>query len=542
MDRATRALPGFLAALLLLAATLLSQTGTGVPRPAGEGSAASVAWAQAAASPVLAAVSPALATAPRALAAAPDVAPAAAEPPPFPEPLAASLDRGVGQQVQAALANTAALGVHVVDVATGETVYAYNPDDLRIVASNTKLFTTAAALEAFGPGHLFETRLLLRGPVRDGVLAGDLGVVGGGDPNISGRFYDGDSFAVFRAWAWELAARGVRRVSGDLYLAHGLFEPTVVHPRWPADQLASWYEAPVAALSFNDNCILVRVSPTRAGQRARVETVPPVAFLQVESSARTVAKGRARLAVGRSGDLLTVSGSLGAGAGPFDTWVTVPDPVAYFGEALVAALAEEGIAFSGRLRQVADLPGPVWERVAVHRSDLVTAIEVTNKRSQNFYAESLLKQLAARRCGGLGSWREGVRAVEEYLESIGVPEGSFRMSDGSGMSRDNLFAPRQVTQLLRHMARSQAGPEFARSLPYGGEDNGGWKRRLAAPPYRGNVFAKTGTLNGVSALSGYAKALSGRTYAFAILSNRVRSGADAKRAEDRIVMAVVDNG
>jgi len=460
-------------------------------------------------------------------------------PPALPSLPIASLDRAVGQEVRAALAVTAALGVHVVDLDSGETVFAYSPDEPRITASNTKLFTTAAALEAFGPGHLFKTRFLLRGELRRGVLRGDLAVVGCGDPNISGRRYDGDSLAVFRGWASELAARGIERVAGDLYLDAGLFTGPTVHPDWPPEQLASWYEAPIGALSFNDNCVLVRVTPTRAGQPARVETIPPMrTSLKVENSARTAGSGH-RLAIGRSGDTLQVSGSLGAAAGPFDTWVTVPDPTAYFGDALVAALAEEGIAFAGRLRPVERLPGPVWERVAVFRSDMATAVEVTNKRSQNFYAESLLKQLGARRCGE-GSWPEGVRAIEEYLTGIGLPRGSFHMVDGSGMSRQNRFTPRNVTTLLRHMYLSPVGIEYARSLPFGGEDNGSWRRRLAAPPYRGNVFAKTGTLDGVSALSGYAKAVSGRTYAFSILANRVHG--DARHSEDRIVMAIVDHG
>jgi serine-type D-Ala-D-Ala carboxypeptidase/endopeptidase (penicillin-binding protein 4) len=544
MNRPHRTSGSLLAALLLAAAAAVSLAGAsgslwpGLP----EGRSAAARSATAA-RPAVRAAGFAPRRQPPAAAAVAQTGPEAPSRAPVPPALPdrASLDRAVGVEVRAALAVTAALGVHVVDLDSGETVYAYSPDEPRITASNTKLFTTAAALEAFGPGHLFETRFLLRGSLRRGVLRGDLAVVGGGDPNISGRWYDGDSLAVFRGWARELAARGIERVAGDLYLDAGLFAGPTVHPDWPPEQLASWYEAPIGALSFNDNCVLVRVSPTRAGKPARVETIPPVHSLKVESTAKTAGGGGHRLAIGRSGDVLQVSGTVGAAAGPFDTWVTVPDPTAYFGDALLAALGEEGIAFGGRLRPVGRLPGPVWERVAVHRSDMATAVEVTNKRSQNFYAESLLKLLGARRCGE-GSWPEGVRAVEEYLTGIGVPRGAFHMVDGSGMSRENRFAPRHVTTLLRHMYLSPVGAEYARSLPYGGEDNGSWKRRLAVPPYRGNVFAKTGTLDGVSALSGYAKAISGRTYAFSILANRVRSGADAKRSEDRIVMAIVDHG
>jgi D-alanyl-D-alanine carboxypeptidase/D-alanyl-D-alanine-endopeptidase (penicillin-binding protein 4) len=330
-------------------------------------------------------------------------------------------------------------------------------------------------------------------------------------------------------------------VTGDLWLAHGLFKGPLVHPDWPREQLASWYEAPVAALSFSDNCILVRVWPGRAGERARVETVPPVPLFRVDNTATTSAKRRGtRIYVGRLDTLLTVKGSIDVGSGAFETWVTVPDPVLYFGSALRSALAEEGIVMEGQLRPVPELPGAIWERVAVHRSDLVTAIRTTNKRSQNFYAESLAKTVGAQRCGA-GSWAEGVRAIGEFVESIGVPHGTFRMVDGSGMSRANQFPPRAITMLLRHMFFHAARTEFAQSLPYSGEEESkGWRRRMAVAPYRGNVLAKTGTLNGVSALSGYAKAVSGKSYAFSILLNKTRG--DAHGAQDRIVMALIDNG
>jgi D-alanyl-D-alanine carboxypeptidase/D-alanyl-D-alanine-endopeptidase (penicillin-binding protein 4) len=451
------------------------------------------------------------------------------------------LEQAVSLQVGRAQQTAGAVGVNIVELDTGETVFSYNPAEPRVIASNSKLFTTAAALDALGPGYLFETRLLMRGEVADGVLRGDLGVVGSGDPQISGREYGGDSFGAFRPWAAALREKGVRRIAGDLYLAHGLFEPTFVHPDWPRDQLAEWYEAPVAALSFSDNCILVRVYPGKAaGQPAIVETVPPVQVFRVDNTTSTRAKRQGtKLFVGRTGDLLTVRGTIDLNSGPFETWVTVPDPVAYFGAALQAALAEEGIELDGGLRPTPQLPGPVWQRVAVHRSDLVTALRTTNKRSQNFYAESLAKELGARRCAD-GSWSGGTKAIEELMTSIGVLPGELHMVDGSGMSRANQASPRAITTLLRHMFFHAAGTEFAQSLPYSGEDMKSWKRRLAAAPYRGNVFAKTGTLSGVSALSGYAKAVSGKSYAFSIVLNGARG--DSHGDQDRIVMALIDNG
>jgi D-alanyl-D-alanine carboxypeptidase/D-alanyl-D-alanine-endopeptidase (penicillin-binding protein 4) len=296
----------------------------------------------------------------------------------------------------------------------------------------------------------------------------------------------------------------------------------------------------VDALSFNDNCVLVRVSPGAAGRSPLVEVLPAVNALTVENTAVTRTSRRGpRLLVQRVGTRLLVRGSVPRGAMPYETWVTVPDPALYFGAGLKAALAEEGIEVTGSLRPVRTLPGNVWERVAVHRSDLLTAVQTTNKRSQNFYAEALAKLLGARLCG-LGSWERGVLAISEFIEKIGIPRGTFSLADGSGMSRKNRFTPRQITLLLRAMYLHPRGSEFIRSLPYSGEDNGGWRQRLAAAPYAGNVMAKTGTLSEVSALSGYAKAVSGKYYAFSILINKANG--KARAAQDRLVMTIIDNG
>ncbi len=437
------------------------------------------------------------------------------------------------------------MGVQVVDLSSGETVYAFEAGRQRIVASNMKLLVTAAAIDRLGPGFFFETELLARGSLRETTLAGDLGVVGGGDPNISGRHYDGDSLAVFRTWAAELKRRGIRRVQGDVYLVHGLFSPPRIHPDWPRDQLSKWYEAPVEALSFNDNCVLVRVWPAaRAGRPPRVETVPDLPLFQIRNRARTVASDRAhRVAIERldGSNVITVSGSVSRRAGPVEAWVTVADPVEYFGAALRRAFEEEGVEILGEVGGVPSLPGEGWRRVALQRSDLLTTAEVINKRSQNFFAESLLKLLGARFCGA-GTWRAGQRVLAEFLEQVGIDPGSYRLADGSGMSRNNRFSPRQLTTLLSYMFSHPRGPEYLLTLPYSGEEGLRWEDRLADDPYRGNVFAKTGHLRGVSTLSGYAKARSGKVYAFSILMNRIGSEWRAQRAQDRIVKVLVDNG
>lgn len=396
------------------------------------------------------------------------------------------------------------LGVHILDLQSGETVYSFHSGTLRIVASNTKLVTTAAALDRLGPGFFFETEVRYRGAVEGATLEGDLAVVGGGDPNLSGRHYFGDPFGGFRRWAAALLEQGVHRIEGDVVLVPSLFDSQSVHPDWPRDQLTRWYEAPVAALSFNDNCVLVKVRPRtnnggRSGGAVEVETVPRLPIFRVESTAATTWRSRdQRLRIDRreGSNVPTVGGRIHHRTESIDKWVAVADPVEYFGAALATAFAEEGITIGGRVRRAPRLPAEEgWRPLLTHRSDLLTTLEIINKRSQNFYAESLLKLLGAQLCGR-GHWDSGVRVATEFLAQAGLAPGSYRLADGSGMSRNNRFTPEQLTHLLHYMYYHRWGSEFLRTLPHSGERDLRWAERLAEAPYRGNVLPRPGRSTG----------------------------------------------
>ncbi len=466
---------------------------------------------------------------------------------------ATPLEQALSKQLASAHGVTRSLGVHVVRLegerpgkpASESEVFAHLADAPRILASNTKLFTTAAAFDQLGSDFVFSTPLLMRGSLYDGFLSGDLAVVGSGDPNISGRLHDADPFAIFKGWAEQLRRRGVRRVRGNLYLVGGLFDDEWVHPDWPADQLDRWYEAPIAALSFSDNCFLVRVRPgQQAGEPAVVEQVPDLGLYEVNNTATTTASRRQhaiQVTRPRGSTVFQVTGRIYRDGDSVDKWVSVQDPISFFAAALRAALREKGIEVDGADQRVAALPGAVWEEVARHRSSLETTLSITNRRSQNFYAESLLKLLGAR-SEGVGSWDSGLRVVKRFLTSIGIESSAYVVADGSGMSRHNRATPRQLTQLLGYLNSRHDREGFLRSLPASGEEATSWHNRLVEDPYRGRVLAKTGTLRGVSTLSGYATATSGRFYAFSLLFNDTPAAWKARRAQDRFLMALIDHG
>ena len=433
-----------------------------------------------------------------------------------------------------------------MDVASGSSLYQYNADRSLIPASNQKLFTTAAALDTLGPQFQFQTPVFIRGTADPGGrLHGDLGIEGSGDPNFSGRFENGDAYAIFRRWARYLRSRGVRQVLGDLYLADGFFDRQFVHPDWPRDQLMWWYEAPVASLSFSDNCQLVRAwgNPV-PGRPAITELVPRLDMLQITSQVTTTAREnlhRWKVHRDAGSPIVQVSGALLIDRPPVESWVTVDDPVSYFAAGLRAALLEEGVAIRGKTLIGRSLPPDRWRPLLTERSDLLATLAVTNKRSQNFYAESLFKTLGALSCGQ-GSWPRSSEVVGNILEHrLGIDRSSMTIVDGSGMSRNNRTTVQQINRLLQRMYYHRSGVEFLTSLPFSGEEGGSLEERLDKAPYRGNVFAKTGSLTGVSSLSGYAKGVSGRIYSFSILWNggQVWRG---RNAQDRIVQALIDHG
>lgn len=459
------------------------------------------------------------------------------------EPLARAVAREVARLE--ARAPSVRVGVHVMEVESGAGRFENRADELFIAASNTKLATTAAALDALGPGYLFETRLLARGAVEEGTLHGDLAVVGAGDPGISWRPYPWpeDPFGVFRRWVAALREAGVERVDGDVLLVHGRFPRPWVHPGWKGENRLEWYQVPVAALGFHENVLQLRAHPgERPGRPARVEIRPPVpGFEPLERVVTTSSWRRHGLRVDQlGGGPVQLSGGVHRASRHLDAYLAVDDPVAYFGRALLTALGEEGLAVSGGARPVERLPGLTWQPVAVHRSDLLTAVEITNRESQNLYAESLIKVLGAETCGR-GTWERGVRAVEGFLSEAGLEPGSYRLADGSGLSRDNRFTPRQLTRLLRFMHGHRWGAEWRASLPRGGERGTSLEERLTEPWIADRVAAKTGTLDGVSALSGYVRGRSGRLYAFSVL---VEGGAvwRARRSQDAIVRTLVEDG
>ncbi len=458
--------------------------------------------------------------------------------------VAASLPEQIDRVLETnSTARSAFWGIQIVDLATGKTLYEQNPHHFFVPASNTKLFTTALALMRLGPDFTFQTRVLAeRRPDAAGRIAGPIRLVGGGDPNLSGRAIPyrkgpsaGSPLAALDELASQVAARGVTRIAGDVIGDDTWYVWEPYAAGWGIEDPMSDDGPPVSALTINDNILTLTVKPAaREGDPAILALDPPIEFYQLDNRIRTVpAGGERRIHFDRvPGSLYgRLWGSIPLRDRPSDLLLGIEDPARYAAEALRRALEERGIVVEGSavshhrypgevpdLTQGPPVPSPDGVELASRVSaPLIEDLRITNKVSQNLHAELILRAVGrARR--NVGSSEAGLEELKTFLSEASIEPESYRLRDGSGLARLNLVTPATVVRLLRWMFASPARDSWISLLPVGGQD-GTLSNRFGDTPAAGRIYAKTGSLSHVSALSGYVRRLAGDWVAFSILVN-----------------------
>ncbi len=419
----------------------------------------------------------------------------------------------------------ALVGVRIESLATGQVLYEQNADRHVIPASNMKLVTLAVAAERLGWDYRFETRLEAAGTIRDGVLDGDLVVVGGGDPSIGSL--DAGASPLFSTWVLALREAGIRRVNGRIIGDDDAFEDEGRGAGWAWDNLTAAYSAPSGALSYNENVAVIRALPGAAeGAPARVLVTPPGHGFQVTSDVATAEAGaRGTLSVQRApgSQQLVARGRVAAGASEMTRTTAVDSPTLFFARGLADALGDRGIIVGGGAWDIDDLESPIAEGerrvVARHQSPSLESLSGhLMKVSQNFYAETFLKAIGLATTG-TGSENAGRRAVRDTLESWGIARDAVVVYDGSGLSRYNYVTANAIVGILKHMWESdQHRGRFLATLPVAGHD-GTLGSRMRDTALARHVQAKTGTIANVRSLSGYLDRPSGEKLVFSIIAN-----------------------
>jgi len=494
-------------------------------------------------------------------------------------------------------------GIDIVDLDTGKALFSQNPSQLFLPASNTKLFTTAAALAIAGPDYRFRTTVEAEGRIDShGRLLGDLVIVGRGDPNISGRTLPyalktqrvAPHTQILEEMADQVAKSGLKMVDGDLIGDDTYYAFERYAEGWALDDL-QWVDgAPVSALTFNDNVVFVNIQPgEQPGEKALITVEPETGYYELDNRIVTSpAGGTKRIGIHRDpgSKKIALWGSLPQGDAGMKEPLAIEDPAEFVAQLFRTLLERRGITVRGKARarhgegaQFFDqtplplaLPTPGIDNPMATSAaqagtaaannqlsstpaqrapdaDLASANKVLAEhfstpllddiRVINKTSQNLHAELALRLAGKLrgsgGSFEGGAAAIKQFLVQAGLKDDEFTFLDGSGLSRRDLVTPAATVQLLLYAARQPWGAAFEESLPVSGTD-GSLADRFQNTPAVGLIHAKTGSLSHVNALSGYGQTQAGKRFVFSIFCNNHNlPGKKVLEAMDAVVQLIV---
>lgn len=452
------------------------------------------------------------------------------------------------QRVEAKL-DEAATGTRfglVVTDAEGSEIVAVNPDGRFIPASNTKMFTTAAAYASMT--GLDQPDAAGGAAVR--IEGDDVVLEGHGDARLSSAADCVVDCLATLADAVAAKTKHVRDIVGD----DMLFPDQRWSPGMSWNNIPSRYGTGISALTLDDNELVIEVTPGTIGARPGVAL--PLPYYSVDNRMVTVAGAERKIGYDRApnGKLLRLTGTIGVDAKPDSLRVGIDDPAHYAAWRFRILLEARGVKVTGgvSVRHRASMPEddpemrkgapaarpPVQPALArLTPPPLAEDVVRINKESQNLHAELLLRRVGLKR--GSGSIADGMVEVRAMLDTAGVPRTAWDLSDGSGMSTYNRAAPRGMVKMLRWISAQPWGAAWRASLPIGGVD-GTLSRRFKGTVLEGKLLAKTGTINATNALSGYLIAKSGRTLTFSSFANDVPADASATKFIDAALVLVAE--
>ncbi|MDX9730428.1 MAG: D-alanyl-D-alanine carboxypeptidase/D-alanyl-D-alanine-endopeptidase [Bdellovibrionales bacterium] len=456
------------------------------------------------------------------------------------------LGKKLEEQIRRAGFKAGEVGVWVSD---GETmIYGLQPEKKFIPASLSKVPTAAAVLGLLPQGHKFKTTfaatsesgIAANGTVTGGVLKGSLYLVGGGDP----------SFVSESMWFLvnELTRTGVRTIEGDLIVDDSRFDTIRFGEDRQSRRVDRAYDAPLGAMSLNWNAVTAWVRPAvKSGEAAEVSLDVMTPFLKIQNQSKTVS-GRSntvwveRMATkdGAQGETFLVSGNVPQGRGEAAFYKSIREPDFWSGHAAIKFLAERGIVVKGTVK-TGKVPAGAQTLATFESKPLAAIVADMMKWSNNYVADMLIKNISAESGDLPGTTGKGMVRAREYIEKkAGLKQGEYEFINGAGFTRENLFSPRQMGSILNSVRTDfRVFPEFLASLPIAGVD-GTLRSRFRGMESRGWIRAKTGLLNGVIGLAGYAGDEKGRIYTFVFVFNGAAGKEDsARQLFDRLATTLV---
>ncbi len=435
--------------------------------------------------------------------------------------------------------NSAQFGICIYDLDKDKVLFSENAEKLLVPASNLKIITTAAALQLMGSDHRFVTKLGQSGGLNDGVIEGDLIIIGGGDP----------TFGVDQAdrLIGSIKKNKIRKITGNIVIDDSYFTDLSLHGStftferlpvgWSWHYLDARYAAEISALTFNENCVNVEIRSEKNDSSISVTLNPETEYVRLINYLN-VKQGEDSIIIYRrpENNIIYVMGGVKAGRKK-DIPVAVKDPAIFAGYYLLERLEDNGIEVQGKVirqnnRAFASDTGIVLID-SILSPPLIDILRETNVESVNLYAETLIKQMGAKYYGE-GTFNKGLIMVRAFLAQCGADTSKVSLWDGSGLSRYNLVTPTQMVQVLRYMYRSPYRDEFLGLLPLVGEGTLEYRFK----DFSGILKAKTGSIHSVSCLSGYLSN-NEHNYCFSMMFNNfANSRRYIEEIQEKIIVAL----
>ncbi len=442
-------------------------------------------------------------------------------------------------------------GLSVREAGTGVELISCNNAKNLVPASILKLFVTAAALELFGPGYKFKTRVYVDGVISDGTLTGSLYVRGGGDPSFGSNLIEGSPLAQaeFGKWAEALEAAGINKIIGSVIADDSLFEGPPLPGSWAWEDIGNYYAAQPTAVAINDNLYKLYLKPgAKVGARVGVlRTEPKIEGVEYDNFMRTGPEGS-----GDNGYIFnfpeqysaTLRGTIPKGPAEFAIKGSIPAPALFLAREFTAYLEMSGINVAGspaRIRNGKDY-GALKFITETEGSPLKDIVFVTNKRSFNLYAEMLLRHLALAK-GKPGTAENGLSVLREYLAANGVNVSELKLADASGLSRLNMVHADDFTVFLAAISKKKFFGAYLASLPYPADPDatGHVKNMGVNTKLEKFLRIKSGSLNGVRGYAGYLTTKKGKLLSFtSIINNYTAPAADIDRLHEAVLLELIE--
>ncbi|GBD88323.1 D-alanyl-D-alanine carboxypeptidase DacC precursor [bacterium BMS3Abin03] len=427
------------------------------------------------------------------------------------------------------------IAIDIYDLTEGKTLYKENEKLLLHPASNMKLLTSAAGLIFLGGDYTFKTSLYHSGVISGDTLYGSIFVEGGLDPDFTTTDLD----SMIRS----ISLLGIKHITENLYADISIKDSLYWGRGWMWDDDPDPSAPYLSALNINDNSIEIFVEGSKIDSPAAVSLTPQTNYVNVINKSITVPQYEennfeiTRDWINRTNDII-IEGDVRAGtiidSSDFTEKVNLLYPEKYFLTLMREHLDSIGITVGGGIK-ISKLPGNVVF-LNFYERRLDSVLVNLNKESDNLSAEMLLYALALNDSGAPASAKNGIGAINNLIDSVGLNPEDYTFADGSGVSRYNLVSAELLTELLKYMyyARKDLFDIYYSSLPVAGMD-GTLEKRMNGTKAENNVHAKTGTIAGVSDLSGYVTARNSHLIAFSILiQNFLDETKKARSIEDKI--------